>query len=184
MTRRHVMAGALRSFALGLLFPCLAVAQAPSESATMATKKKLEQLRALREVADLSLECLPLDTRLDDSQRDVIRKDLLRVREMIDAAILAGETWGLESIEANLLTEWNEMPLEYAAVFWDKVAERGLPFKRRDRLKEILVAGRIKNHAEYDVVVDTVDDAVRTGRITEADAAKLTDMLRRFEKRR
>lgn len=169
---------------LGLLLPGLARAQAPSKSETMAPNKKLEHLRALRAVADISLECLPLDSQLDENQRELVRKDLLRVRDMIDAGLLTGETWGLESIEANLLTAWNEVPLEDSAVFWRKVAEKGLPFKRRDRMKEILVAGRIKNHTEYDMVVDTVDDAVKSGRITQSDAAKLNAMLRQFEKQR
>lgn len=89
----------------------------------------------------------------------------------------------LKYVEEALFTEWNECPLSETAEFWRGVAAAGLPFVRRDLLGEIVARGRITNREHYDFATDAVGLAGEEGGPSEAQAAKLKQMIGAYEKR-
>ena len=46
----------------------------------------------------------------------------------------------------------------HADVFWDPVAEQGLPYRRRDPVRAVLERGRIRSAAEAELVSDILSD--------------------------
>jgi hypothetical protein len=91
---------------------------------------------------------------------------------------------GLRHLEAAFITYWNEASGPHVDRFWQLIADNDLPYARADVLGEVLRRGRIRNMAEYDVVVDSIVVAQQVGTITEEQAAKLNDMIGQYEQRR
>jgi hypothetical protein len=85
--------------------------------------------------------------------------------------------------EEAIFTEWNENVGPDVERFWQLIAERELPFERRDIIREILNRGRIRNDIEYQAVTDAMVISEQIGRISADEAQKLSDMLAAFEKR-
>jgi hypothetical protein len=85
--------------------------------------------------------------------------------------------------EEAIFTEWNENVGPDVERFWQLIAERGLPFERRDIIRAILNRGRIRNDIEYQAVTDAMVILEQIGRISADEAQKLSDMLAAFEKR-
>jgi hypothetical protein len=90
---------------------------------------------------------------------------------------------GLAQLEDIFFTEWNEGSGEDVERFWRLVAERGLPFERRDIVREILSRGRINNEMEFQTITDAIVIQAQLGRISPAEADKLGKILERFEQR-
>jgi hypothetical protein len=90
---------------------------------------------------------------------------------------------GLSGLEDIFFTEWNEGSGEDVERFWQLVAERGLPFQRRDIVRQVLARGRINSEMEYQTVTDAIVIQEQLGRITPAEADKLGGMLGQFEQR-
>ena len=90
---------------------------------------------------------------------------------------------GLAQLEDIFFTEWNEGSGEEVERFWQLVAERGLPFQRRDIVREVLERGRINSEMEYQTVTDVIVIQEQLGRITPAEADKLGRILGQFEQR-
>lgn len=89
----------------------------------------------------------------------------------------------LAYLEDAFLTYWNEASGEHIERFWQCVAERGLPFQRKDLAREILARGRIRTEMEYQTLVDSVVILQQAARITPADAERLSGMMAEFEQR-
>lgn len=90
---------------------------------------------------------------------------------------------GLTQLESIFLTEWNEGSGEDVELFWKRVAERGLPFQRRDVVREVLARGRINSETEYQTITDGIVIQQQMGRISATEADKLGRMLGQFEQR-
>jgi hypothetical protein len=90
---------------------------------------------------------------------------------------------GLRYLESAFLTYWNESTGRHVDRFWELVAAESLPFARRNVLADVLARGRIDNAAEHEVVVDSLVGAEQEGTITAEQAARLSDMLGRYERR-
>ena len=89
----------------------------------------------------------------------------------------------LADLEHDFLTYWNEAPAAETRDFWDEVARRNLPYRRRDLLAEILRRGRITNRAHYEHAKDEIVAAHQLGRITDAEADRLGAMIDAYEAR-
>ena len=89
----------------------------------------------------------------------------------------------LAMLESIFLTEWNEGSGEDVELFWKRVAERGLPFQRRDVVREVLARGRINSETEYQTITDGIVIQQQMGRISATEADKLGRMLGQFEQR-
>jgi hypothetical protein len=89
----------------------------------------------------------------------------------------------LAYLEEAFFTAWNEGLGEHVEQFWQRIAERGLPFERRDLIREILTRRRIRNDIEYQAVTDALVVLQHIGKITDREVAQLAEMLEAFEKR-
>lgn len=89
----------------------------------------------------------------------------------------------LADLEDALFTYWNEANGEHVERFWQLVAERGLPFQRRDVVREVLKRGHIKDDVERQHVTDGLVILRQTGKISREEANRLSMMLKQFEER-
>jgi hypothetical protein len=117
-----------------------------------------------------------------ESQEDALAFERLLVK---DKALTPEPPFAsLESLaylEDAFFTYWNEASGEHIERFWQLVAERGLPFQRRDVVREVLNRGRIKDDIEYQHVTDGVVILRQSGRISREEADRLSMMLKQFE---
>ena len=90
---------------------------------------------------------------------------------------------GLAELENIFFTEWNEGSGEHVERFWQLVAERDLPFERKDIVRDVLNRGRINNEMEYQTITDSIVIQQQMGKISVAEAEKLAKMLGQFEER-
>lgn len=90
---------------------------------------------------------------------------------------------GLAELENIFFTEWNEGSGEHVERFWQLVAERGLPFERKDIVRDVLNRGRITNVMEHQTIADSIVIQRQMGKISVAEAEKLAKMLGQFEER-
>ena len=89
----------------------------------------------------------------------------------------------LAYLEGAFFTYWNEASGEHVERFWQHVAERGLPFQRRDLVREALSRGRIKTDMEYQAIVDAWVVLQQIGKLSQAEAESLSKMVEQFEQR-
>jgi hypothetical protein len=114
------------------------------------------------------------------AQKKLIRDGLARERDRIvsgDSKTLAT----LHFVEATVLRSFNEASGPDTEKFWERVANAGLAFHRRDVVREILDRNRIKDRIEYDAVIDTADLLTDAGKITAAEAKQLRQLVERYE---
>jgi hypothetical protein len=90
---------------------------------------------------------------------------------------------GLAQLENIFFTEWNEGSGEDVECFWQLVAECGLPFERRDFMRDILKRGHINNEIEYQTITDSMVIQAQMGKISAAEMERLGKMLGQFEAR-
>lgn len=89
----------------------------------------------------------------------------------------------LAYLEDDFFTYWNESSGEHVEQFWQRVAERGLPFQRKDTVRDVLTRGHIRTEVEYHTITDSLVVLQQTGKISAAEVDKLGEMLRQFENR-
>jgi len=90
---------------------------------------------------------------------------------------------GLAQLEDIFFTEWNEGSGEDIERFWQLVAECGLPFERKDRVRDVLNRGHITNEIEYQTIKDSIVIQQQMGKISATEAERLDKMLGQFEQR-
>jgi hypothetical protein len=83
----------------------------------------------------------------------------------------------LAFLESDFFTYWNEGTEPHVDEFWKLVAQHGLPYKRRDPLRDIIRRGRIRSGVEYEVATDGIDDE----RLREREREQLEAMLAAYE---
>jgi hypothetical protein len=143
--------------------------------------KYLARARALAEAIDLSIG---LYAELPAHERDSLVKTSLEHKQMA----LAPEPpfanlRSLAYLEDAFLTYWHEASGKHIERFWQLVAERGLPFQRKDVVGEVLRRGRIRNDFEYQTITDSIVIQQQIGKLSRAEADRLAKMLGQFEKR-
>src|SRR6185436_13750663 len=90
---------------------------------------------------------------------------------------------GLAELEIIFFTSWNEGSGEDVERFWQLVAERGLPFERKDIVRATLNRGRINSEMEYQTITDSIVIQQQIGKISAAEADRLDKMLGQFGER-
>jgi hypothetical protein len=68
-------------------------------------------------------------------------------------------------------------------VFWDKIKELNLPYKRENKLAKILKRKKIKNDIEYDFIIDVLVPYQQEKLIDENDVILLNQLIEEFENR-
>jgi len=88
----------------------------------------------------------------------------------------------LAYLESAYFTYWNETPYEaHVKMFWKQVASEGLPFKRRDLIRELLERGRIKSDFEYEYAKDLIPGHRQLGILTDAEEIRIAEMIEAYE---
>ncbi|MGW5366474.1 hypothetical protein [Actinopolymorpha pittospori] len=90
---------------------------------------------------------------------------------------------GLRYLEEAFFTYWYEATGPHIDHFWRLVAERDLPYQRKDHIAAVLARGRIRTGPEYDAVIDNLVVLQQLGRLTPADADKLVRAIDKYEGR-
>lgn len=89
----------------------------------------------------------------------------------------------LAYLEDAFFTFWNESSGAHVEPFWAAIAQRELPFQRKEVIGEVLRRGRIRTAIEYDHVQDSIVVLEQSGRISAGDARRLSEMLAQYESR-
>jgi hypothetical protein len=143
--------------------------------------KYLERAKAFAEAVDLALEIRATPQWQD--QGLVEHYHWLKARAVPPYADPAcANLRGLAQLENIFFTEWNEDSGAHVERFWQRVAERGLPFQRRSMVREVLARGRINSEMEYQTITDAIVIERQMGRVSPAEADKLGRMLGQFER--
>ncbi len=74
--------------------------------------------------------------------------------------------------------EANDSAVDY---FWEKVNSNNLPIKRINPLEKIIKRGKIKNHIEYDTVIDLFPTLMENKTISDEEIKKINNMILAFE---
>lgn len=144
--------------------------------------KYLAQAQAFAAAVDLALEIRSLPQWEDRGL--VEHYNWLKARAVPPYADPAcANIRGLAQLESIFFTEWNEGSGQEVERFWQLVAERGLPYQRKDIVREVLARGRINSEMEYQAVTDAIVIQEQLGTITPAEADKLGKLLGQFEQR-
>jgi hypothetical protein len=83
----------------------------------------------------------------------------------------------LAFLETAFFTYWNEGTEPHVDEFWKLVAQHGLPFRRRDPVRDIIRRGRILSDVEYEVASDGIDDE----RLSDSEKEQLGAILEAYE---
>ncbi|MEQ1734160.1 MAG: hypothetical protein ABL940_10825 [Bacteroidia bacterium] len=86
-------------------------------------------------------------------------------------------------IEA-VFTYFQEVAEETTNLFWKRIKESGLPYKRENRLVKILKRGKIKNDIEFDFIIDIIQPYEADNIITTSDVILLNKMIADFENKK
>jgi len=68
--------------------------------------------------------------------------------------------------------------------FWNEIKNCNLPYKRENKLKKIIAKKRIKNHLEYEYVIDTIVPFEQENIINKEDIAILNQLISNFENKK
>ncbi|MDR2009144.1 MAG: hypothetical protein LBQ22_01510 [Bacteroidales bacterium] len=92
-------------------------------------------------------------------------------------ANLTSLKYAIESV----FTSFQESSGKAYDIFWQKIKEAGLPYKRENKLAKILKRGKINNDLEYNFIVDVMIPYQQEGLIDKNDIIKLNEMIGKFE---
>lgn len=143
--------------------------------------KYLARAHALAEAMDLAVG---LYAALPAPERDSM-VEFARERKTM---VLAPESpfanlRSLAYLEDEFFAYWNEARGEHVERFWQRMAERGLPFRRKDVVRAVLSRGRINSDSEYQTITDSLVIQQQIGTLSRAEADRLSKMLGQFEQR-
>lgn len=89
----------------------------------------------------------------------------------------------LKYIKNDILIFFQEGSGKTVDVFWKEIAKNKIAINRVNRFEKILKRGKIKNHIEYDTVIDLYNSYVETHTITDDQITKINEMILNFEKK-
>lgn len=91
---------------------------------------------------------------------------------------------GLNQSTNEVFTYFQEGHGNTVNVFWDKINESKLGFKRENRLAKILKRKKIKDHIEYDFVIDTLVPYQQEGLVSIEEVELLNKLIYDYETKR
>lgn len=83
----------------------------------------------------------------------------------------------------DVFTFFQEGHGDAVSIFWDKIKEINLPFKRENKILKILKRRKINSQIEYDFVTDVMNPYKTEGLISNDDLSLINDLLRDYEKK-
>lgn len=111
---------------------------------------------------------------------------VVNVYEKYKTAVLSPEKRfrnksGLNQSTYEVFTYFQEGHGNTVNVFWDKINESKLEFRRENRLAKILKSKKIKDHIEFDFVIDTLVPYQQEGLISSDEVELLNKLIADFE---
>lgn len=104
-------------------------------------------------------------------------------RMAVEPAIGHDTMAGLAALEEAFFTYWNEVDGEHVETFWQRIAERGLPFARIDPIRAMVERGGIRTAIERDGLVALVAERRAQGTLGDDDAAAVERAVADFAAR-
>lgn len=148
-------------------------------------KKAYEsEARKLAAAIDIALESFQKHVPEDwttDNLKHVIRTYSEWKSEILNPKPEFGNLRSLKYVVNDVFTFFQEGAGKTVEYFWLRLKEEKLDFVREDKLQKILERGKIKGRAEYDYVTDILVAMEQEGRISEAVAARLSQMIGDYE---
>lgn len=92
-------------------------------------------------------------------------------------------TKSLKYIIDEVFTYFQEASGETVNVFWKRINENELPYKRKNKLAKIFKRKKIKNKTEYDFVIDVILPYQQEGLINEDEVSLLNTFIKDFEEK-
>lgn len=89
----------------------------------------------------------------------------------------------LKYIENDVFTYFQEGFGKAVNLFWEKIKQQELPYKRVNKISKILKRNKIKNQLEYDFIIDVMIPYQKEGLIDNDDIISLNKMISNFEKK-
>jgi len=153
----------------------------------MASSKYLEKRNQLLRAIDIAIEVyttLP-SNKLKPVEQELCLKscDILKL-ELLHSEPRFQNLASLKYDEQELFTKFNEFNDNCVELFWKRIHEENLPFVRKDLLIEIIRRGKIRNHNEYDVVVDTAFNRFEEGKLSSMQMSQVNEMIADYEKKK
>ena len=142
------------------------------------TASSSARLAQVLELIQICIECVR-DPACEeyDADADQYYQEMLELLQKSGKASASA----IKTFENDLLTPWNEGPDSVTREFWRRIKGSGLPYVRRDGLRDLLKRGKIGSRSEYELAVDAIDGAVQSGRITTDENERLGKMISKFE---
>jgi hypothetical protein len=121
---------------------------------------------------------------LPDSEREIMAAGALEHKRMaLEPELPFANLRSLAYLEDAFFTYWNEASGPHVELFWQRVEALGLPFQRRDAVREVLRRGSINNAIEHQAITDALVIRQQIGTLSPAEAKRLSKMLGAFEAR-
>lgn len=89
----------------------------------------------------------------------------------------------LKYVIEDVFIYFNEVNNEGVNIFWKKIEENSLPFKRKNRLANVLRKRKIKNIHDYNHVMDLIAPYTQQGLLSDDEVKLLNTLIEEFEQR-
>jgi len=90
----------------------------------------------------------------------------------------------LKQMLSDVLTYFQESSGKAVNAFWRKIDAKSLNIKRVDRFAKILDRGKIKNHIEYDIIIDLYTPYLQENKLSKEQIEKINELILDFERRK
>lgn len=137
-------------------------------------------------VIDLAIDCFtdhPPEYFGENDIKQAVSSLLKYKNDVVDPAPEFKNIKSVKQIIHLVLIFFQEGSGETVNAFWNEVNARSLKIKRvYNRFDRILKKGKIKDHEEYDIIIDLYDQYVQTNMPSKDDIEKINDLISNFEK--
>ena len=89
----------------------------------------------------------------------------------------------LKFLEQSIFIFFQESSGKAVNFFWKEIKKQNLTYKRENQLKKIISRNKIKNHAEYEYISDTLFPFKEEGMIEDKEVVILKKLMVDFEKK-
>jgi len=90
----------------------------------------------------------------------------------------------LNQIQFEVLVYFQEASGHVVKTFWDEIDRKQLAVKRVNSFEKILKRGKIKNHNEYDIIIDSYNSYIETNMLSDNEREKINGLISNFENRK
>ena len=88
----------------------------------------------------------------------------------------------LNQIRNDILIYFQEGSGKTVDAFWNEIYTKKFDIKRVNKFKQLLKRGKIKNHNEYDLVIDLYNAYIESKMLSKEEVDQINDLISSFEK--